>query len=206
VLRAVLFDLGNVVTFFDHDRACRALATLGRDGLGADDVRERVFASGLELDFDCGRIDTAAFVARLKDVCGISAPDEDVARAWADIFTPNEPVWQLVPRLRRAGLTLVLASNTNALHFDWLRRHYAAPLSSMHAFALSYELGVVKPDAAFFEAGLRIASATPAETLFVDDKPAYVEAARALGLSAEVYTPAVDLSAIVEDLGVRLEG
>ena len=28
MLRAILFDLGNVVTFFDHDRACRALAGL----------------------------------------------------------------------------------------------------------------------------------------------------------------------------------
>ena len=202
MLRAVLLDLGNVINFFEHDDACRALAALGSAGLSPEVIRERVFASGLELEFDCGRLTTPAFIARLKEVCGIDAPDEAVARAWADIFTPNDAVWQVLTRLRRSPLTLVLASNTNALHFDWLRMHYPEPLALIDRFALSYELGVVKPDPAFFAACLQMADAAPAETLFIDDKAAYVEAARALGIAAEVYTPRLDLATMLARVGI----
>jgi putative hydrolase of the HAD superfamily len=45
----------------------------------------------------------------------------------------------------------------------------------------SYELGVVKPDARFFEHVLEATGSRPEETVFVDDGPHNMEAAKALG-------------------------
>jgi putative hydrolase of the HAD superfamily len=54
----------------------------------------------------------------------------------------------------------------------------------------SCELGARKPDPAIFGAALARLDCAPADVLFLDDRPANVAAARALGLAAETYTGA----------------
>ena len=138
--RCIVFDFGNVIALFYHMVACRHLASLSRQPLDPADVYERIFKTSLEEDYDCGRVSTSAFIERLRQDLRLDASDDEIARAWCDIFTPNPAIEELIVREKHRGTRLVLASNTNELHYQWFSRVFERVLqlfdvSSRHAFA-----------------------------------------------------------------------
>ena len=110
--RCIVFDFGNVIALFYHMVACRHLASLSRQPLDPADVYERIFKTSLEEDYDCGRVSTSAFIERLRQDLRLDASDDEIARAWCDIFTPNPAIEEVIVREKRRGTRLVLASNT----------------------------------------------------------------------------------------------
>jgi len=103
----------------------------------------------------------------------------------------------LVRRLKAAGYGVHLGSNQE--------RHRAAFMGSTlgydHVFgvsAYSCDLGVAKPDPAYFTRAAELIGADPATILFVDDTEPNVRGAREAGLAAEQWT--VDLSRDDRDL------
>src|SRR5262245_22558828 len=96
--RCIVFDFGNVIALFDHMVACQQLASLSQQPRNPADVYERIFKTSLEEDYDCGRMSTAAFIERLRRELQIDASDDEIARAWCDIFTPNPAIEKLIVR------------------------------------------------------------------------------------------------------------
>jgi glucose-1-phosphatase len=196
-LRAVVFDFGNVVAFFDHRVACRQLAELSQGAMHPDAIYATVFGGGLEADYDCGRCSTAEFLDRVRRTLHLDAPDAAIARAWSDMFRPNDAVASVIAALKTRGIRLVLGSNTNALHHDWFARQFADTLTAFDAQILSYQIGCRKPDRRFYEACIAAAGCTAAECAYVDDRADLIAAGRALGLLSIVYTPDLDLTTIL---------
>lgn len=88
--------------------------------------------------------------------------------------------------LRRGGVRCYLASNQQSSR----ARHMSATFDySRHFDGEFYScfLGAAKPEARFFELALAASGAAPASTLFIDDRPANVEAARRSGLHALLF-------------------
>jgi len=177
---ALAFDLGNVLIRVDHHRFCRRLAAAA--GLDPEEVYARIFLSGLEPSFDCGRLSPEEFYRQVLHQVPAPLPYPEFCRLWCDIFTPFPAMEELVRRLK-GRLPLFLVSNTNALHFPYIWERF--PL--VHGFSgylLSYRLNSRKPEPAFYEALAREIGNDPAACLFVDDKLPFVEAARIHGFSA----------------------
>jgi glucose-1-phosphatase len=187
VTRCIVFDFGNVIALFDHMIACRRLASLSRPPRDPQDVYERIFKTSLEEDYDCGRLSTSAFVERLRTDCQLEASDEAVAHAWCDIFTPNPAIEEVIVQEKRRGTRLVLASNTNELHYQWFSRVFERVLEVFDEQVLSFRVGARKPAVPFFEACIRASGRATHEIIYIDDRPDYVAAASALGLQAHVY-------------------
>ena len=187
--RCIVFDFGNVIALFDHMIACRRLASLSRQALDPQDVYERIFNTTLEEDYDCGRLSTATFIERLRRDLQLEASDEAIAHAWCDIFIPNPAIEEVIVREKRRGTRLVLASNTNELHHQWFSRMFDRVLGLVDEQVLSFRVGARKPDVRFFEACIRAAGRAPEEIIYIDDRPDYVAAGRALGMQAFVYDP-----------------
>lgn len=195
--KTVVLDFGNVVAFFDHRRACRQLAAMSGRGSGEDEVFREVFETSLEHDVDAGIIPPERFIDILRGRLWLDGTDDQIRTAWCDIFTPNEGMAALIPRLKQDGIRLVLASNTNALHFDWIARQFAPLLSHFDALVLSHQVGARKPDRRFFSACLAVSHAEAHECLYVDDRADFVDAARGMGMTGVVYRPEVDLGGVV---------
>ena len=194
--KTVILDFGNVVAFFDHRRACRQLASLSGRGSDEDDVFREVFETSLEHDVDAGVIPPDRFIDILRGRFWLDGTDDQIRTAWCDIFTPNEAMAALIPRLKQDGLRLVLASNTNPLHFDWIAREFFALLSHFDALVLSHQVGARKPDARFFAQCRDASHAEAGECLYVDDRSDFVDVARGMGMKGVVYRPDVDLGAV----------
>ena len=181
-MRALLLDLGNVLVRFDHG------VTLGRlareTGVPAETLKARIF-SGLEREFDLGRFTSEEFFRAAEKSAGLPRlPDEVWIPAWRDIFTPIPESLALLPRLR-SNVATALVSNTNALHWDGVRR-VADVERWMDALALSFEVGAAKPSRAIFDAALAKLGPTEGTAVFADDRADYVAGAKEIGLDAFV--------------------
>jgi putative hydrolase of the HAD superfamily len=189
VTRCIVFDFGNVIALFDHMIACRQLGSLSRPLRDPQDVYERIFETSLEEDYDCGRLSTTAFIERLRQDLQLEASDDEIARAWCDIFLPNRAIEEVIVREKRRGTRLVLASNTNELHYQWFSRVFDRVLGLFDEQVLSFRIGARKPALPFFEACIRASGRAAHEIIYIDDRPDYVAAGRALGMQAFVYDP-----------------
>lgn len=195
--RAVLLDLGNVLVRFDHGTTLARLTPIA--GVPAEDLRPHVFGR-LEKEFDLGRLPASAFFRAVERAAAIPRLDDAVwTEAWRDIFTADADALRLLPRLV-PGVTPVLVSNTNALHWEGVLRAAPGLDRLLPLRALSFEVGAAKPDPAHFRAALALANTRPEEAVFADDRLEMVEAARTLGIDAFQVN---DAESLEMELGAR---
>src|SRR5436190_9741705 len=148
MIQTIVFDFGKVIGYFDHRRATDYLAR--HSDLTSEAILASVLATSLEDDYESGRITSQEFLQHVRKVCGIRCADEEMARAYADIFWPNDDVCALIPRLR-PHYRLLLGSNTTELHALQFKRQFAELFQYFDHLVLSFEIGVRKPRAEFFE-------------------------------------------------------
>lgn len=197
MIHTFLFDLGNVLLFFSHDRMCQQIGALcGKTG---PEIRELLFGGDQNLSFDRGTITESEFVTWLEAKTDSNLDLEELRLAVADIFTPNETMFPILDELKNRGHRLVLLSNTNIMHVEFIRREYEV-LEKFDHLVLSYEVGAVKPEAAIYEAALRAIECEPQQCFYTDDISKYVIAGRQHGLQAEIFTTT---AAFVEQLSAR---
>jgi putative hydrolase of the HAD superfamily len=201
MIKTLIFDLGNVIGYFDHRRASARLAA--HSDLPLDDLHARLFGSALEDDYESGRIDTAEFVRRAREACGLRCAEEEFGPAYADIFWPNPDVCALLPRLKPAH-RLLLLSNTNDLHARHFGRQFAEVLAHFDALVFSHEVGARKPAPAVFAHVQTLARCPPDQCLFIDDLPANVAGVRAFGWHGIVYTAFATLLRQLAEFGIRV--
>ncbi|MGD0971384.1 MAG: HAD family phosphatase [Desulfobaccales bacterium] len=188
-IAAVAFDLGNVLVKVDHLRFCRGLAELA--GWPPQEIYAAVFQSRLETGYDRGRLSSREFHRRLQARFRLDLPFPRFRDLWNEIFDPLEDMQEVVARLARR-YPLYLLSNTNSLHFRYLRERFASLLKHFRALILSYRVGSRKPEAAIFQALLREAGLPPARILYIEDNEDFVAAARTHGLTAWIFVSPQD--------------
>lgn len=185
-MKTVIFDFGNVVGFFDHDRTLSRVAE--HTHLSKEEMYQAVYAGDLEDTFEKGHIDEPEFLRRVISLWQLQCKEDFLAEAVADIFHPNPEVCELIPRL--AGrYRLVLGSNTNLLHARKFRAQFADILNHFDHLVLSCEIGVRKPHEGFFRHCLQYANAPAEECVFIDDLPPNIEGAKKTGMKGIVYRP-----------------
>lgn len=190
LVKAVILDLGQVTIAFDIRRGYQALQPYCR--LSPEEVPKRIRAAGIVEPFEAGQISPRDFVRRFCDALGLDLDYDRFCQLWSSIFLPGSPLPErLLEGLHRRYRLLAL-SNTNAIHFEAVRRDYPI-LGHFDGFVLSYEIGVLKPDPRIYQAGIERAGCRAEECFFADDVAAYVEGARAAGMKAVQFQSAAQL-------------
>src|SRR6476659_6784340 len=105
MIKTILFDFGNVLAFFDHQRAVRQL--LPHTHLTAEELVQLIYYNNLEYRYECGEVSTEEVFRVGKEVGGLRCTQDQFVTAFCDIFWPNPPIADLIPRLKRAGYRLV---------------------------------------------------------------------------------------------------
>jgi len=196
MIRNIIFDFGNVLFDLDlgaFEREMKNLLGEKFEAVKARLLRERVF----EL-YETGGLDTEEFVEKLAQTSGLSP--EQVVGAWNAIFIgmPRQR-FDLLLRLRQ-HYQVFLLSNINELHERWvadyvLREHGLADYESRHfdGVYFSHLIRLRKPTREAFEYVLADAELVPEQTLFFDDLPENVEAARQLGIHGVWHEPGTEI-------------
>lgn len=180
MIRNLIFDLGGVIALLNPEEAWSRF-----ERLGVERVRERMGVYGQTGVFravEDGSLSDLDFCRKL------GCTWEEAQWAWmgyiADV--PQDRLDHLT-RLRAQGYRVYLLSNTNPFIMQWAETEAFSPAGHPigHYFDgvyCSFRLKAYKPEAAIFEKMLADSGCAASESVFLDDGPRNVEAARAAGL------------------------
>lgn len=178
----IIFDLGNVIVDLDLSATEKALSTL----LKPDVVKGEV----LHL-FECyelGHFDESYFLQQMKDFCLPDVSANQIIDAWNAILLGVRPVrWKMLDQLRNKYQLLVL-SNTNATHINWVHsdlrnNHNIFDFEGLfHQVYYSHLLHQRKPNQEIYHTVLETSDLDPKRTLFIDDNFDNIVSAAATGL------------------------
>jgi HAD superfamily hydrolase (TIGR01509 family) len=204
-IRAVMFDIGGILEVIPEggDPATRFPALdeewNARLDLPAGHLT-RCFEA-IAADGAFGRCTYDEWCARFRASSGMSQADFDefMAAFW-DIYmgNPNEELIAYFRGLRPRYRTAILSNS-----FIGAREHEEARygFTSMVDLAIySHEEGVRKPDPRIFALASERLGIPPAEIIFLDDLPENVDAARARGFLAVLFTSTPRAIAEIEAL------
>jgi putative hydrolase of the HAD superfamily len=188
-----VFDFGSVLfRWRPHELLRRALPQRAHDEASARHWVEQIFQSygGDWGDFDRGTVDAEQLTDRITARTGLGRDEvAAVIDAVPHELAPIAPSVDLLSRLRSAGPPIYYLSN--------MPEPFAAHLERSHDFVGWFSDGVfsarvkmIKPEPEIFELASRRFGAAPAQLVFLDDQPANVQAARAAGWQALLFTDA----------------
>ncbi len=185
MVQALIFDLGNVLLFFDQEKMVRQIASVC--DLPSKDVHNILLEKNLSESYELGKISSSDICALLEKRAKRSLDFKKLLHAGSNIFEPNALLIAHLPRFKEQGLRLILLSNTVDMHFDYIEKH----TTFLHHFdhlILSYKVGARKPEAKIYEMAIDAAKRPKERCLFIDDRIENVEGARNVGLNAHHFT------------------
>lgn len=179
------FDFGGVIITLGQQQAIRRF-----EELGLKDAAERLDAytqSGIFGDLERGRITAEEFRQGLSELVGKQLTHDECKYGWLGycLELPQRNL-EALKRLRQEGHRIVLVSNTNPFMMSWaLSKDFDGQGHSLadyvDALYMSYEIGAMKPDEAFFRHVVESEDTAPHDGLFIDDGPKNIEMAEKFG-------------------------
>lgn len=192
-------DLGQVLLRFDLEKAWQAIRP--HFDYEGDDFRIRLVQIFEESRFGAGGVTGEEFHRQLCEQMGLCIGLQEFAEAWSDMFWVDDRVIDLLvnaPFSRR-----YILSNTNELHWEFIKSRYSEVLNLFDAHYTSHEVGLEKPDLALYRHVEEDAGASAQQIFFIDDLPPNIEGARAAGWDAALHLDADSLEAQLRQRGLR---
>lgn len=194
----VVFDLGNVLIGWDQT------------GPLADRMsREEWIQFAAEADFASLNTESDRGVP-VKDIIARASQNDprhgEIIAAYYDRFDlsltgPIEGMAQLVGELKAADIRLLGLSNWSAETFHHAPK-VAPAIDELEDVVVSGREGLVKPNPAIFRVLSERFDLDPRQTVFVDDLPTNIDAAKRLGFIGVVFTDATALRNDLVSLGL----
>jgi putative hydrolase of the HAD superfamily len=178
-----LFDIGRVLLDFDFESSMRRLTR----NKTIDSYERLIQSVNARNPFESGEITASEFIKQSIESCDTSISSDDFIAAWRHVFTRNPPMWETVAQLKAEGNhRLILFSNTNAIHCPWIFEEFPE-FEAFDGKVLSYQVGVMKPDAKFYHHAIRKFTLDPAHTLYIDDLPENIATGERFGFRCHLY-------------------
>lgn len=181
MIRAVIFDIDGVLV---------KSGIFGKQlqALGADPASLQSFWHGPFAECSLGRADLKQALSPFIEQWGYPGSVDDCLNAWFEAdSTLNHALLEEIEQLRAHGFPCHVAS-TQEHHRASYIQGVMGLASRFDRFFFSCHLGVRKPDPEFYRRITVELDAPPSSLLFFDDQQANVDAARAAGWHAELYT------------------
>ena len=198
-IKAVIFDLGNVLVNYDVKKAARRFSKAG--GISQFRIWVHFFLSKFEQRYTRGEISTREFYKAATRVFKKPVPYKIFKHYWNDIFWQNPGMERLLVRIKR-HYPLYLISNTNAMHFTYLKKHFKLLRHFKQKFP-SHEVGARKPELRIYRRVLKKIGLKPQETVFIDDMKSFIRGAKKVGMHAIRFRGLKRLTRNLHKFGIK---
>jgi putative hydrolase of the HAD superfamily len=200
-IEALLFDLGKVLIDFNFETGVQALH--GACSISRGRFEEVLWDETWIQRYERGEISTAEFHTYLRETAALEMDLQGFCNVWSSVFLPGLLVSEKLLATLKSRYPLILVSNTNEAHFEFVRTHYPA-VDYFEQHILSYEVGSLKPDRKIFEQAIRVSGCRPEALFFTDDREENILAARELGIHAHQFKTEALLIAALQAADVEM--
>lgn len=202
----ILFDLGNVLVPVDWEIAFRKLLPhLPHEPARLLKEDRQAFVDLLSepaIALETGATDWDQFYEAITAILGTDLNRDDFLEIWCNIFSQDEGMISLGESLSCDHGTW-LVSNTSRIHYEYIIEKFPRVMFYKEA-ALSFDLGVMKPAAAYYEKAIRKFGIDPSQAVFIDDLRENVEGAVRAGIAGIVFRNRNQLVQELQKLGVNV--
>ena len=179
MIKTLIFDFGDVFLTLDKSAIQQHLGKYNIPALDKSLIE-------VNTDYEQGLISTSEFISHYTHRFP-QLTSQEFKTAWNSILI-EFPQYRLdfLKNLASSNrFHLILLSNTNTLHIDWVKAHipvFDEFKACFHQFYLSHEIHFRKPKPDIFEFVLNKNQLKPEETLFIDDTLEHTLTAKNLGI------------------------
>jgi len=200
--RAIIFDIGRVLIHVDIHRAMAGLASDLK--LAPQELWSSIENDPRWADWQEGRMSPQDWHLHLSKHFGGSLTFEQFKDVWNSALV-LEPI-QSEPFLEKLSKNyrLALLSNTDPIHMS----HEEARFPFFRFFPIriySFRVGSSKPNPLIYREALRACKVRAEEAIYIDDIPAYADAAQRLGMTGLVFQSPGQLQWELRGLGVKVD-
>ena len=203
MIQNILFDMGNVLIYFDRN--------LFMDRLGLSKEDQALLNRELFVSLEWVRMDRGSLVEEqaVELICQrlperLHEAAEQLVCHWDEPLIPVPGMYELIEELKAAGYGIYLLSNAS------LRQHAYWPRIEASKFfdgtLISADEGLMKPQPEIYRLILERFGLKAEESFFIDDLPANIEGAFYCGMPGAVFHN--DVAKLRQDLrnaGVNIQ-
>lgn len=184
MIKNIVFDMGNVLLWFDRDRFL--------DAVGAEGEDRKILMNNVYLSVEWARMDRGSMTeAEAAASMCTHVPERLHGKVhllvdqWDRPIYPVEGMAQLVRDLKAAGYGIYLLSNASYRQHEYWPR---VPGSEcFDGTLISADVKLVKPQREIYDLLCSNFSLKPEECVFIDDSAANIEGAEIAGISGIVF-------------------
>jgi len=201
MIKTIVFDLGNVLFDFCPLKAARSLVKMGGIKRSPKAIVQFFADSPIETAYCEGKVSTDTFIAHVKQTLNLRVDDAKLKHWYCDIFSIKKDSFRLVKELKKRNYRLLILSNTNDLHYEFLLT-MTDQLSLFDDRILSYEVFCQKPQKDIYDIVIERAQCQPDEIFFIDDLIENIESAHSHGIVAHHFSKVSRLRKALHKEGV----
>ncbi len=199
-ISAIIFDIGRVLVRLD--------IAGGMGGLGVSLTPQETWAA-IEhdprwRDWQEGRLSSRDWHLHIVRRLGVDISFEKFTEVWNKVLDPEPQLSSEVLEYLSKHYRLAVLSNTDPIHVAELEKKFEF-FRFFKKRIYSCAVGASKPSPIIFREALRACKVTADQALYIDDIPAYVEAARQLGMAGLVFRSNRELVSELISMGLMPE-
>jgi FMN phosphatase YigB (HAD superfamily) len=200
-IQAILFDLGKVLVDFNFDTGIQALHSAC--SISRTQLEDVLWDENCIRRYERGEISTSEFYSYLCETANLKMDLAGFCQTWSSVFLPDLIVSEDLLSALKRRYPLILVSNTNEVHIDFVRSNYRL-LDYFDHHVLSYEVGSLKPDRKIFEHAIAVSGYPADELFFTDDREENILAASELGIHAHQFKTESQLVKALQQAGIEV--
>lgn len=202
-IKALIFDMGNVVAFYDNMLAARKMSKIinapAKKIFKIIDGPAEKFTDAYEL----GAPSKVYWDIAAKKLGVEKIPYKKFDKLWVKIFNPNREMIFLIKKLRKNYKTALL-SNTGRIHKEYLSKKYKFH-NLFHVEIFSFKVKARKPNKEIYLLALKKLKVKPNEAVFIDDRIECVEGAEKVGIHGIHFKNNKQFLREIRKLGVEIK-
>lgn len=201
MIKTICFDLDGVYFLNGKSNFVKALVELGV----SEDEAKRVFLKSDEMNnqYKIGKMTDEQFWSWALNEWNLQMTTQDIMDLLIKGYETNDFVVDYVKKVKNAGYKTAICSSNFPARINGLQKRFGF-LDDFDVIALSYEVGVNKPDKKLYEALITKSGVEPSEIVYSDDYEPAINTAKELGISTFLYTDFDAFDKHLADLGVKL--
>jgi len=202
-IRGIIFDIGRVLVRVDIRKAQLGL-TKG-NGLTPEELWSAIEKDPRWPDWQEGRMSARDWHQNLCNRLGVTLSFDEFTKVWNSALDPQpihpDSLFQQLAKSYRLGLL----SNTDPIHVAHLEASYSFFQHFPKQVRIySCSVGASKPNPLIFREALRACKVKANEAVYIDDIPAFAEAASALGCIGMQFRGPEELRKNLAGIGITV--